>query len=327
MSGDDKTKNMRKLKILLPLFILISVFFYLFYREGSLPVNKKSTVFKIFVIKQGDPLDTIVNNLASEGLIRNKIVFYLIVKKLGIERKIQAGDFKISANMNAQEVATNLTHGTIDIWLTLIEGMRKEEMAQVISKTLDIPEIEIVKTTKEGYIFPDTYMLPKNATMDNVLSIIESNDKFVNVIKTISKKSKLTEKEVMILASLVEREARQPATREKIAGIILKRYKADWPLDLDATLQYVLGYQPLEKTWWKNSLTDEDKKIDSPYNTYKNKGLPPEPICNPSLSSIEAVLNANPNTPFWYYLTDKNGVMHYAVTLEEHEANIRKYLR
>jgi len=322
-----KQKNMRKLKILLPLFILISVFFYLFYREGSLPVNKKSTVFKIFVIKQGDPLDTIVNNLASEGLIRNKIVFYLIVKKLGIERKIQAGDFKISANMSAQEVATNLTHGTIDIWLTLIEGMRKEEMAQVISKTLDIPEIEIVKTTKEGYIFPDTYMLPKNATMDNVLSIIESNDKFVNVIKTISKKSKLTEKEVMILASLVEREARQPATREKIAGIILKRYKADWPLDLDATLQYVLGYQPLEKTWWKNSLTDEDKKIDSPYNTYKNKGLPPEPICNPSLSSIEAVLNANPNTPFWYYLTDKNGVMHYAVTLEEHEANIRKYLR
>jgi len=322
-----KQKNMRKLKILLPLFILISVFFYLFYREGSLPVNKKSTVFKIFVIKQGDPLDTIVNNLASEGLIRNKIVFYLIVKKLGIERKIQAGDFKISANMNAQEVATNLTHGTIDIWLTLIEGMRKEEMAQVVSKTLDIPEIEIVKTTKEGYIFPDTYMLPKNATMDNVLSIIESNDKFVNVIKTISKKSKLTEKEVMILASLVEREARQPATREKIAGIILKRYKADWPLDLDATLQYVLGYQPLEKTWWKNSLTDEDKKIDSPYNTYKNKGLPPEPICNPSLSSIEAVLNANPNTPFWYYLTDKNGVMHYAVTLEEHEANIRKYLR
>jgi len=327
VSGDDKTKNMRKLKILLPLFILISVFFYLFYREGSLPVNKKSTVSKIFVIKQGDPLDTIVNNLASEGLIRNKIVFYLIVKKLGIERKIQAGDFKISENMNAQEVAINLTHGTIDIWLTLIEGMRKEEMAQAISKTLDIPEIEIVRSTKEGYIFPDTYMVPKNATMDVVLSIIKNNSKFVDVLKTIGKKSKLTEKEVMILASLVEREARQPATREKIAGIILKRYQADWPLDLDATLQYVLGYQPLEKTWWKNSLTDEDKKIDSPYNTYKNKGLPPEPICSPSLSSIEAVLNANPNTPYWYYLTDKNGVMHYSVTLEEHEVNIRKYLR
>lgn len=318
---------MNKIKILLPLFILISVSFFLFYREGSLPVNKNNQTFKIFVVKQGEPLDAIVNGLDNEGLIRNKIVFYLVVRKLGIERKIQAGEFRLSPNMNANEVANTLTHGTLDIQITLIEGMRKEEMAQIISKALDIPEIEIVRSSKEGYIFPDTYMFPKNATMDTVLSITQNNSKFVNVIKTISKRTKLTEKEVMILASLVEREARQPATREKIAGIILKRYLADWPLDLDATLQYALGYQPLEKTWWKNNLTDEDKKIDSPYNTYKNKGLPPEPICSPSLSSIEAVLNADPKTPYWYYLTDNNGVMHYAVTLEEHEENINKYLR
>lgn len=318
---------MKKTNILLFLLIVASVSFYLFYMEGSLPVNKNSTIFKMFVVKQGEPLDEIVNGLDNEGLIRNKIVFYLVVRKLGIERKIQAGEFRLSPNMNADEVANTLTHGTLDIQITLIEGMRKEEMAQIISKALDIPEIEIIRSTKEGYIFPDTYMFPKNATMDNVLSIIKNNNKFVNVIKTISKKARLTEKEVMILASLVEREARQPATREKIAGIILKRYLADWPLDLDATLQYALGYQPLEKTWWKNSLTDEDKKIDSPYNTYKNKGLPPEPICNPSLSSIEAVLNANPNTPYWYYLTDKNGVMHYSITLEEHEANVQKYLQ
>lgn len=317
---------MKKLKILLLLFILISISFYLFYSEGSLAVNKKSNAEKIFVIKQGEALNSIVNNLANEGLIRNKIVFYLVVKKLGIERKIQAGEFRLSPNMRAEEVASNLTHGTLDIQITLIEGMRKEEMAQVISKALNIPEIEIIRSTKEGYIFPDTYMFPKNATMDAVLSIIKNNNKFVNVIKTINKKSQLTEREVLILASLVEREARQPATREKIASIILKRYLADWPLDLDASLQYILGYQPLEKSWWKNSLTDEDKKIDSPYNTYKNKGLPPDPICSPSLSSIEAVLKANQNTPYWYYLTDKNGVMHYAVTLEEHEANIQKYL-
>lgn len=318
---------MKKLKILLLLFILISISFYLFYSEGSLPVNKNSRISKIFVIKQGEPLDTIVNNLTNEGLIRNKVVFYLIVKKLGIERKIQAGDFKISENMSASEVATNLTHGTTDTSITLIEGMRKEEMAEIISKVLDIPEIEIIRTTKEGYIFPDTYMVPKNSTFDVIYSIIKNNDKFIKSLKSVKNRSQLTEKEVLILASLVEREARQPATREKIAGIILKRYLADWPLDLDATLQYALGYQPLEKTWWKNNLTDEDKKIDSPYNTYKNKGLPPEPICNPSLSSIEAVLNADPKTPYWYYLTDNNGVMHYAVTLEEHEANVQKYLR
>jgi len=319
----------KKINILLFLVILISFFFYLFCKEGSLPVNKKSTISKIFVIKKGESLDTIVNNLANEGLIRNKIVFYLIVKKLGIERKIQAGDFKISENMNASEVATNLTHGTIDIWLTLIEGMRKEEMAQVISKNLDIPEIEIIKSINEGYVFPDTYLVPKTATTETVLSIIKNNfeSKFDEKLHTQAKNKKLTEKQALILASLVEREARQDSTREKVAGIILKRYLTDWPLQIDATVQYALGYQPNEKSWWKKELTNEDKEINSPYNTYKNKGLPPEPICNPSLSSIKAVINANEKTPYWYYLTDKNGVMHYSITLEEHENNVNKYLQ
>jgi len=318
---------MKKLKILLLLIIFISVSFYLFYREGSLPVNKLSKETKTFIIKSGEPLDTITNNLASDGLIRNKIVFYLVVKKLGLERKIQAGEFKISENMNAEQVAINLTHGSIDTSITLIEGMRKEEMAQIISKTLDIPEIEIMSKAKEGYIFPDTYQVPKNASSDVVLTIIKNNQKFVKAFQNIKKQTKLTEKQALILASLVEREARQPSTREKIAGIILKRYLANWPLDLDASLQYILGYQANEKSWWKKSITDEDKNIDSPFNTYKNKGLPPEPVCSPSLSSLEAVINADPSTPYWFYLTDNNGVMHYAVTLEEHEANIQKYLR
>lgn len=317
---------MKKLKILLLLIIFISVSFYLFYREGSLPVNKLSKETKTFIIKSGEPLDTITNNLASDGLIRNKIVFYLVVKKLGLERKIQAGEFKISENMNAEQVANNLTHGSIDTSITLIEGMRKEEMAQIISKTLDIPEIEIMSKAKEGYIFPDTYQVPKNASSDVVLTIIKNNQKFVKAFQNIKKQTKLTEKQALILASLVEREARQPSTREKIAGIILKRYLADWPLDLDASLQYILGYQTNEKSWWKKSVTDEDKNIDSPFNTYKNKGLPPEPVCSPSLSSLEAVINADPSTPYWFYLTDNNGVMHYAVTLEEHEANVQKYL-
>ena len=318
---------MKKIKILLFLIILTSTAFYLFYSEGSLPVNKTITTPKTFVIKSGEPLDTIANNLADEGLIRNKVVFYLTVKKLGLERKIQAGEFQLSPDMSASELANNLTHGTSDTQITLIEGMRKEEMAAIISKTFNIPEIEIESKTKEGYIFPDTYFIPKNASSDVILSIIINNAKFNEALQTIKNKSKLSEKEVLILASLVEREARQPATREKIAGIIIKRYLADWPLQIDATVQYVLGYQPTEKSWWKKELTEEDLKIYSPFNTYKYPGLPPEPICSPSLSSIEAVINANPSTPYWYYITDPQGVMHYAVTLEEHEANVRKYLR
>lgn len=320
---------MKKLHILLFLIVLITVFSYLFYKEGSLPVNKNDKISKIFIIKQGESLNTIVNNLSNEGLIRNKMVFYLIIKQMGIDRKIQAGDFRLSANMSAIELAKNLTHGTLDVWVTLIEGTRKEEMAQVISNQLGIPEIEFDKLAEEGYLFPDTYLVPKTATAETVLSIIKNNlnNKFDESLHTQARNKKLTEKQVLILASLVEREARQPATRQKVASIILKRYLNDMPLQIDATVQYILGYQINEKTWWKKDLTFDDLKIVSPYNTYINRGLPPEPICNPSLSSIKAVINADENTPYWYYLTDKNGVMHYAVTLEEHNNNVNKYLQ
>ncbi len=319
---------MKKIYILLIVLVIFSISFYLFYKEGSMPVNKNSLASTIFVVNPGEPLNTIVNNLSKEGLIRNKIIFYLIVKQLGIERKIQAGDFRISPKMTAVEVAKNLTHGTLDVWITLIEGTRKEEMAQTISKDLNIPETEFIKVATEGYLFPDTYLIPTTATAESIVSILKTNfdNKFSQELLDQAKNKKLTEKEVLILASLVEREARQPATRQKVAGIILKRYLADWPLQIDATVQYALGYQSNEKSWWKKNLTEDDLKINSPFNTYKNTGLPPEPICNPSLSSIEAVINANSNTPYWYYITDKNGVMHYAVTLEEHNNNIRKYL-
>lgn len=320
---------MKKLNILLILLIVISTFFYVFYREGSLPVNKNDRTSKIFIVKEGEPLNTIANNLANEKLIRNKIVFYLIVKQLGIEKKIQAGDFRLSPNMSAMSLAKNLTHGTLDIWVTLIEGTRKEEMAQIISKNLDIPEVEFIKLAEEGYIFPDTYLFPRTANAEKVMTIIGNNfkNKFSTEMHVLAKNKNLTEKQVLILASLVEREARQSSTRQKVAGIILKRYLNEMPLQIDATVQYALGYQVDEKTWWKNSLTTDDLKFDSPFNTYKNKGLPPGPICNPSLSSINAVLNADESTPYWYYITDKNGVMHYAVTLEEHQNNINKYLQ
>lgn len=320
---------MKKLYILLFLLILITVSFYIFYKEGSLPVNKKGSVSTIFIIKPGESLNIISNNLSNQGLIRNKIIFYLIVKQLGIDRKIQAGEFKLSPDMTANEVAKNLTHGTLDIRVTLIEGTRKEEMAQVISKNFNITEVEFIKAANEGYIFPDTYDFPRVATTETILLKINETfkNKFDQKLHEMAKNKGLTEKQVLILASLVEREARQSSTRQKVASIILKRYLADWPLDLDATVQYALGYQVNEKSWWKKDLTNEDKKIDSSYNTYKNKGLPPGPICNPSLSSIEAVINADENTPYWYYLTDKNGVMHYSVTLEEHQNNVNKYLQ
>src|SRR4030066_135716 len=145
---------MKKLHILLLLIVLVTVFSYLFYKEGSLPVNKNDKISKIFIIKQGESLNTIVNNLSHEGLISNKHV---------------------------------------------------------------IPEIEFDKLADEGYLFPDTYLVPKTATAETVLSIIKNNfnNKFDESLHTQARNKKLTEKQVLIFASLVEREARHPAPRQK----------------------------------------------------------------------------------------------------------------
>jgi UPF0755 protein len=136
---------------------------------------------------------------------------------------------------------------------------------------------------------------------------------FVNRVGDISDEN-------LILASLVEREVRVDTDRKIVAGIILKRLKADWPLQIDATIQYVLGNK---NDWWPKNI---DTKFESKYNTYLNPGIPPTPICNPGLRSIEAVLSPQ-NTNYWYYISDDQGVTHFAKTLAEHNLNVDKYLR
>jgi len=153
------------------------------------------------------------------------------------------------------------------------------------------------------------------------------NLKYSDEIKEKASKLGLTQKDVIILASLIEREALYDNDRQKVANVLLKRIEKGFPLEIDATVQYALGYQPKEKTWWKQHLTQKDLDTDSQYNTRKYAGMPPGPICSPGLASIEAVVNANLNTPYLFYVSDMNGKLHYAITLEEHNENIKKYLQ
>lgn len=320
---------MKKIQIIFLVLIILAVGFFLYYKEATLPFDKSSKTSKIFVISPGQSLQSIANALSKEDLIRDRLIFFLVVKQMGLDRKIQAGDFRLSPSMDTFEIAKTLTHGTLDVWVTLIEGTRKEEMAQVIGQSLDIPEVEFDKYGNEGYLFPDTYLMPKDATAGSVINILQNNFKvkFTPDMKMSALKEGLTENQAVILASIVEKEARTDVDRPIVAGILLKRLREDWPLQVDASIQYALGYQPDEKSWWKKYLSVDDLKIDSPYNTYTNKGLPPTPICNPGLSSIKAVVNADINTPYWYYMSDKNGKMHYAKTIEEHNANVQRYLQ
>lgn len=319
---------MKKIKIAFLLILLVILGMYFMYTEGSLAVDKNNSGSTIFVINKGEGLNSIIKRLATEDLIRNKVVFYAIALQRGIEKKIQAGEFRLSKRMNANEIADNLTHGTVDEWVTIVEGLRKEEIALKLSQQFSFSEISFIEQAKEGQLFPDTYLIPKTASMETIISIMESNfQKKMAEARKERPYEKRTDREILILASLVEREAKFSDDRQLVASIILKRAQSDWPLQIDATIQYGLGYQRKEKSWWKRELALEDLKVDNTYNTYERKGMPPAPICNPGLESLKAAITADPNTPYWYYVNDKNGRIRPAKTLEEHEANIRKFVQ
>lgn len=323
----SRTKNKGIITLIL-LFILF-VGFFIFYKEGSLPVNKENKTPKIFVVRPGEGLIEITQNLEDAKLIRNRLVFFFIVKRLGIEKNIQAGDFRLNQTMNAQKIAEALTHGTLDLWVTVVEGLRKEEIAEILTKNLNIPVAEFISKADEGYLFPDTYLIPREASADAVIKIMTANfdRKVTPDLENRFHKIGLTKQQAVILASIVERESKFAGDRQPIASIFLRRMQEGIPLQSDVTVQYALGYQPDKKTWWKPEVNLDDLKIDSPYNTRLHTGFPPTPISNPGLASLEAVANADPNTPYLFFVADKSGHVHYAKNLDEHNANVEKYMQ
>lgn len=301
---------------------------YLIFREGTLPVNKQSDEVVVFTITPGEPLDSVINDLSDNDLIRNRLAFYMMVKQRGLERKIQAGQFRLSQSMSAYEIANAFMSGSIDTWLTVPEGLRKEEIAEIVYDTFDIDENEFISLAPEGYLFPDTYLIPANPTAQQIIDVMMQTfeEKYTPEMRAQAAAKGYTDEEVIILASIVEKEAKYDIDRTEIASVIVRRYEEEYPLQIDATVQYALGYQPREKRWWKGVTTFADLEYDSPYNTYLYTGLPPAPISNPGLASIQAVLDADANTKYKFYLSDEAGNTYFAETFEEHGRNIERYL-
>lgn len=271
-----------------------------------------------FVIKKGESIEAIGKRLEQNGVIRNALAFRLTVWQQGLSNRIQAGRFKLNSGLGVAETVKILMKGTEDVWITLPEGWRKEEVAARLAANLPkFNKSNFLLKAPEGYLFPDTYLVPQEANEDLILRLFADNfaQKFTFISET------LTEKQILTLASLVEREAKAAVDRPIIAGILAKRLKSGWPLQVDATVQYAKGGSG---EWWP-TVYKEDLKIKSPYNTYLNKGLPPGPICNPGLASIKAVITPQA-TEYWYYLTGTDGLMHYAATSADHQQNIQKYL-
>jgi UPF0755 protein len=226
--------------------------------------------------------------------------------------------------MNASQVAQTLQIATNDVRITVPEGKRAEEIADTLQAYFPSYEAswrdQLV--AQEGYLFPDTYAFPKDASIDLIITTMKDNfnKKYADV--TGPRQATLTQKQIVTIASIVEREAKHDVDRPLVASVILNRLKIGMALNIDATVQYAIG---TSAKWWPILTTSGGETAPtSPYNTYTNPGLPPTPISNPGLAVLQAVVNA-PDTDYVFYISDKTGINHYAKTLEEHNANIKRY--
>lgn len=304
---------MKKLliSIVIVLVIIISGFLYI----KTLLLAPSSSSEKVsFMVNKGSSISLIGSNLEKAGLIKNSLVFRFYVQLTGTQNKIQAGEFDLSKNLTLDQIIEKLKKGPTEILVTIPEGLRREEIAEKYKATLNkdksfVDEFLSLTAGKEGYLYPESYLFPKEATATQIVN---------RMTGTFDKKVTDVTYKQLIVASLLERETFADSEKPVVAGIIYKRLDNDWPLQIDATLQYIKGD-------WK-PVYSNDKELDSPFNTYKNLGLPPSPICNPSLSSILASISPE-NSDYWYYIHDNDAKIHFAKDLDEHNANINKYLR
>jgi UPF0755 protein len=317
---------MKKFSFLVVVLLLLIGGALVWWNGGTSAVDPSDKQTKTFDVKHGESVREIATDLKNQGLIKDTVAFFLLIKKNNLDGKIQAGEFYLSPSMTMEQIVQALQVGTHDIRITIPEGKRAEEIADILQKDFSNYNSSWRQTlvAQEGYLFPDTYSFAKDATIDTIVKTMTDN--FDQKYETINGqgKSKLTKKEIVTIASMVEREAKSDEDRPLVASVILNRYDIGMKLDIDATIQYALGYNVSEGKWWKQDLSVDDLVMNSPYNTYKVAGLPPTPISNPGVKAIEAVVNPA-STTYFFYLTDSSGINHYAKTNDEQEANKKKY--
>lgn len=311
------------------------------YRWWTANIKPVSTVTEKqrVVIDKGMSAQSIASKLYTAGLIRNSLAFKLYTQIYDKSDKIQPGEFTLSPSMSLSEIVSHLLKGPDELWVTIPEGLRREEIPPRFIKALDLEgdeadnfrsEFLVQSRNKEGYLYPDTYLFPRDVSAQKAVERLVSS--FNIQIEKIGKEypENYSLEEVVVIASLIEKETKgkTPDERPLVAGIFYNRLKAGWPLQVDATAQYAQANLRCAKStdcdWWVEP-TLYDLEVVSPYNTYKNQGLPPHAICSPGFYSLMAAIQPQPSEYFYYIHAD--GVPYYAKTVEEHNQNIKKYLR
>jgi UPF0755 protein len=323
----------KKIYLKLGIFIFILFLSFLIYVFWNLkPVDVKGAgVEKMFKINNGESFLEITNNLYKEKLIRSKISFAFLGFLTGQFLKMHSGLYKLNSNLNSINILFLLSSGKgKEVRVLIPEGETIYEIDAILAENNVLKKGELIDYIKknnlklEGYLMPDTYIFFYDSKPEDVIK--KMTDNFNLKIKPLIEEKKANETSTLILASMLEKEAPDFEDRKIIAGILLKRLKLNIPLQVDATICYI---KIIQNNGSINCLPllPLDFKINSEYNTYVNKGLPPGPISNPSKEAVLAALNPI-ESEYLYYLSDpitKKTI--FSKTLEEHNKNILKFLK
>lgn len=296
-----KSKNRMPKKALFYVVCLFCFFlaFYFFFLSAPTNFPMGATVS----IKYGESLRDVSRDFKEQKLIRSRTIFESFIIIYGGEKYLVVGDYLFKNKVPVFEVARRIAKKERDLAplrVTIPEGFNNADIAETFSiklKNFNKDKFLTEAYDKQGYLFPDTYFFFSEDNEESVLNYMEDNfNKKIKKIEPDIISSGKSEKEIITMASIIEKEARGDSDRGIISGILWNRISKKMPLQVDADL-------------W----------------TYKNKGLPESPVCNPGLEAINAAIQPV-NSPYFYYLHDKNGIIHYAKTFEEHKKNKAKYL-
>jgi UPF0755 protein len=314
------------------------------------PVDAQDNARQVVTVPPGATASDIGNDLQQRGLVRSGLAFRLAAEQAGVGTSLAAGDYELSRSMSTKDIIQVLARGQVKRGLvaTIPEGWRSEQIAdrfestgfaarddflRAVSSPESVPGFDVAGANAasrlEGYLFPETYEVPQkvSGTRAAELMVHMFSQRLGDALRS-QQETKLTPYQVLTLASIVEREAKQASERSMIASVYLNRLGAGLRLQADPTVQYAVASRdgPAAATYnyWRD-LTPTDLKFDSPFNTYVVSGLPPGPICNPGEASIRAVLQPA-KTDYLYFVaqTDGSGTHLFARTLDEHNANVAR---
>lgn len=287
---------------------------FLIYQGIYYPIEPGSDETVIFLVKKGEGAKEISINLKEQGLIRYSSFFRVYALIEDKAEELKAGEYELSLSMNVVEIVNKLASGDrIKKMITIIEGWTIEDIASYL-------EVEELDSDLEGYLFPDTYEIsPEDGIEEIIEKMLDNFNKKMSLelIEEIASQEK-TIHEIVIMASLIEKEVRTFEDKKIVSGILWKRIEVGMPLQVDATITYITNRKSTE-------ILQKELEIDSPYNTYKYKGLPFGPICNPGMESILAAVYPE-SSEYWFYLSTPEGETIFSKTLKEHSEAREKYL-